>query len=83
MSSQDLGLLLDLLQVQLGDLGVIAIKHPCELFQGRTLGLDVEKVYKGELEPDPALQIDLSVFFPKVVYQMVGVLARQQDVQCR
>lgn len=55
MSSQDLGLLLDLLQVQLGDLGVVTIKHPRELFQGGTLGLDIEKVYKGEFEPDPAL----------------------------
>lgn len=51
----DLGLLLDLVEVQLRDGGVVAVDDLGELLEGRALGLDVHDVDEDEFECDPAL----------------------------
>lgn len=52
----DLGLLLDLVEVQLRDGGVVAVDDLGELLEGGALGLDVHDVDEDELEGDPALR---------------------------
>lgn len=51
----DLGLLLDLVEVELRDCGVVAVDDLGELLEGGALGLDVHDVDEDELEGDPAL----------------------------
>lgn len=51
----DGGLLLDLLEVQLRDGGVVAVDDLGELLEGGALGLDVHDVDEDELGSDPAL----------------------------
>lgn len=51
----DSSLLLDLLEVQLRDGGVVAVDDLGELLEGGALGLDVHDVDEDELGSDPAL----------------------------
>lgn len=51
----ELNLLLDLLEVGLSHLGLVAVDDLGEFFEGGTLGLDVHEEDEGELEADPAL----------------------------
>jgi hypothetical protein len=52
----DVHLLLDLVDVDAGHVGVVAVDDLGELLEGRALGLDVHEVHKDELEEDPALR---------------------------
>lgn len=52
----DVHLLLDLVDVDAGHVGVVAVDDFGELLEGRALGLDVHEVHKDELEEDPALR---------------------------
>lgn len=49
-------LLLNLVQIDMSDLGVLAVKNLGQLFQGRALGFDVEEVDEEELDEDPDLK---------------------------
>ncbi len=74
--------LLDLFEIEMRDLGVVAIDDLGELFECRPFGLDVHEVDEGELEPDPDGVDDVQ--FPGVVEaerlegDRVGVLVEQQ-----
>ncbi|KAI6755517.1 hypothetical protein HG531_004623 [Fusarium graminearum] len=59
----DNSLFLAVIVVDLRDIGIIAIKDSCDLFEGRTLSLNVEEEDKDELDSDP----DLFVFVGKVL----------------
>lgn len=51
----DNSLFLAVIVVDLRDIGIIAIKDSCDLFEGRTLSLNVEEEDKDELDSDPDL----------------------------
>ena len=51
----DLDLLLDLADIDVGNIGVVTIDDLGELLESGALGLDVHEVDEGELESDPAL----------------------------
>lgn len=56
----DLGSLLGLVVLDIGDLGAITVEDPGNLLQGRSLGLDVEEVDEDELDSDPDLEEHMS-----------------------
>lgn len=49
-------LLLDLVDVDMSDLGLVAIDDLGQLLEGGSLGLDVHEVDEAQLEEDPALE---------------------------
>ena len=49
-------LLLDLVDVDLSDLGLVAIDDLGQLLEGGALGLNVHEVNEAQLEEDPALE---------------------------
>ena len=51
----DVHLLLDLVDVDAGNVGVVAVDNLGKLLEGRAFGLDVHEVHKDELDKDPAL----------------------------
>lgn len=58
----DLGLLLDLADVDVGNVGLVAVDDTGELLEGGSLGLDVHEVDEAEFEEDPALLAKELVF---------------------
>lgn len=54
--TRNFGLLLDLVEVQVRNGGVLAIDDLDQLLEGGTLGLDVHEEHEGELKSDPALK---------------------------
>ena len=46
---------LNLLDVNVSDLGILAVEDLGDLFEGRALGLDVEEADEEELDVDPDL----------------------------
>lgn len=51
----DLSLLLDLADVDVGNVGLVAVDDLGELLESGALGLDVHEVDEAEFEEDPAL----------------------------
>lgn len=47
--------LLDLVEVEVGDDGLVAVEYLGDLLEGRALGLDVEEVDEDELDKVPEL----------------------------
>jgi hypothetical protein len=48
-------LLLDLVQVQVGDLSTLSVKDLCELLESWASGLNIEEVHECKFEEDPNL----------------------------
>lgn len=71
----DLGLLLDLVQVQMRDGGLVAINDLGQLLERGALGLNVHEVNKTELKTHPALFACVSCVLQ--VQSVVGVQAGQ------
>ena len=71
----DLGLLLDLVNVDVGNIGFVAVDDTGKLLEGRALGFDVHEEDEGELAGNPALLFQLSVRAPFV---SVGVLGKKR-----
>lgn len=72
----DLGLLLDLVDVDLANGSILAIDELGQLLESGALGLDVHEVDEGELEEDPALggaELANAVFFSKRVAVILTV----------
>lgn len=55
MGAVDLNLLLELVEVEAGHGGFVAIDDLGQLLESRATGLDVHEVDEDELEEDPAL----------------------------
>lgn len=57
--ADDLLLLLDLVEIEVGDLGLVAVDNFGQLLESRSLGLDVHEVDEAQLPEDPALGLGL------------------------
>jgi len=75
-------LVLDLLEADVGDLGIVAIDDLSQLLEGRALGLDVHEVDEDELEADPEGVDDVELPGVRLAEGLeghgVGVLVEQQ-----
>lgn len=70
----DLDLLLDLANVDVGNVGVVAVDDLGKLLESGTLGLDVHEEDEGELESDPAL-------LSKLLAYCISCIAAKQEMR--